>query len=96
MTLAQWAETFPYKVMPHSSGCMTVAAVINHPQYRALFNLEDYAVSSVEAGTVWLVPKRTPKKCSSCGELRQDTEVYAENSETGEQIFMCPGCVESL
>ncbi len=57
MTLAQWAEKSPYRVSMHSSGCMVTAWNPSYVGYGDLFHLSDYVVSSIEAGTVWLVSR---------------------------------------
>jgi hypothetical protein len=38
-----------------------------------------------------LVPEQ-PHKCDSCGETTADVDLWAENSETGEQIWLCMTC----
>ena len=60
MTLAQWAEFWPYKVSKHSTGAMwTPDAVKNWSRdWRVeAFHLSDYLVSSITGGTIWFVPR---------------------------------------
>ena len=63
MTLDQWLEESGNYV-GESNGCKFVnddfpPSYPNECRYRAeLFRLRDYVVSSVTAGTIWLVPRR--------------------------------------
>lgn len=38
-----------------------------------------------------LVPEQ-PHKCDGCGEIAPEVDLWAENSETGEQIWLCMTC----
>jgi hypothetical protein len=38
-----------------------------------------------------LVPEQS-HKCDGCGETTPDVDLWAENSETGEQIWLCETC----
>ena len=33
-----------------------------------------------------------PHECDGCGETAPDVDLWAENSETGEQIWLCMTC----
>lgn len=52
MTLADWADKYGYNVYDHD-GCKLVPYF--HAGHPELYNLIDYLVSSVCAGTVYLV-----------------------------------------
>ena len=32
--------------------------------------------------------------CHGCGEVKTDVDLWAEDSETGEQLWLCGACVE--
>lgn len=34
------------------------------------------------------------RECDSCGEIKPDVDLFAEDSETGEQIWLCMICGE--
>lgn len=60
MTLAQWATKYNVVVNQGffmQDRCQYVPMFINHCDYWELYHLEDYLVSSVQAGTVWLVKR---------------------------------------
>lgn len=38
------------------------------------------------------VEPRKPRKCDECGQIKDDTDLYGEDTETQEQIFMCGLC----
>lgn len=36
-----------------------------------------------------------PRACDGCGETRPDVDLWAENSETGEELWLCSTCGEA-
>lgn len=36
---------------------------------------------------------RKPRKCDECGRVKDDVDLFGEDEETCEQIYMCPLCV---
>ncbi len=32
------------------------------------------------------------RRCDGCGEIKPDVDIWAENHETGEQIWLCSTC----
>jgi len=38
---------------------------------------------------------RTPRPCDDCGYVTPDVDLWAEDSETGEQLWLCPACGDS-
>lgn len=59
MTLKEWATKYNEHVttMRHGGTCIADRTRTPDADWE-LYHLDDYAVSSVQAGTVWLVPKR--------------------------------------
>lgn len=56
MKLNQLSELWPYRINLHNNGCMWTPDSIS--DIRSLFwYLEDYKVSSVSGGSIWLVKK---------------------------------------
>ena len=56
MTLKQWADKWGIQPSPHGGA----AVVTLHPKersYSELWGLQDYVVSSVTGGSIWLVPR---------------------------------------
>lgn len=60
MTLEQWKEVNPsYRVFEHASGCIyTLIYDCQSAEAKSLFDLSDYAVSTVSGPTYWLVKKQ--------------------------------------
>ena len=58
MTLKQWAEKQPYRVGTHSSGCKWIPDGSGLVDRSEAWHLEDYAVDSVIAGSVWFVRRQ--------------------------------------
>ena len=56
MTLSEWVAATGNIVSDHPSGSKHLPFV----EDRDLWRLEDWTVSSVVAGTIWLVPARNP------------------------------------
>jgi hypothetical protein len=40
------------------------------------------------------VGDRLAHACNGCWEIRPDVDLWAENSETGEQLWLCEACGE--
>jgi hypothetical protein len=63
MTLKQWSEMYKIPFFPSTLGTELVCVPYtqdvysNHNADHHLHNLEDYQVSKVESGTLWLSPK---------------------------------------
>jgi hypothetical protein len=55
MYLTEWINTYRHYAAQHGSGSWYVHAVPGDVGYADLFHLDDYAVSSVASGVVWLV-----------------------------------------
>jgi hypothetical protein len=60
MTLAEWTEKSPIVPQLHKDGFSVWVAYLgsSDPIYRELWRLSDYRVTSVAAGSIWLVPKK--------------------------------------
>lgn len=59
MTLHEWEQQSGETTHLHPSGARWIAyASLSMDDYRELFHLSDYLVSSVIGGTVWLVPRQ--------------------------------------
>jgi hypothetical protein len=48
------------------------------------FKLSDRCVGFVE-----------PRACDGCGQIKPDVDVWAEHSDTGEQVLLCRSCGEA-
>jgi len=57
MTLQEWSTKFNVVVNQHPNGASYVPITINNSSYMELWHLSDYLVSSIQAGTIWLVPR---------------------------------------
>jgi hypothetical protein len=58
MTLAQWAEGWPYRLTLHQTGMASVPDWAGDESYRAkAWGLTDYRVSSVSGGSIWFAPR---------------------------------------
>lgn len=58
MTLAEWAEKWPYLVREHPSGAMHTPDTTIATTVRSLaWQLTDYRVSSVAGGTIWFTKR---------------------------------------
>lgn len=36
-----------------------------------------------------------PRACHGCGQIKPDVDVWAEHSDTGEQVLLCHACGEA-
>ena len=65
MTLREWTAKWDYKPGTHKSGATYLVDDLVCGARSELFHLSDYAVSTVVAGTIWLVKgeahDRTPQ-----------------------------------
>ena len=57
MTLNEWAKQYSLVVFSHETGAKYVEFNPGSEAHHALFCLDDYIVSSVVAGCVWLCHK---------------------------------------
>jgi hypothetical protein len=58
MTLAQWAASSPVAVRQHGAAWYVPGyAYLPEPMIRQLWRLDDYLVSSVTGGSVWMVQR---------------------------------------
>jgi hypothetical protein len=62
MTLAQWAEIADIKPMPYrgDAGCVHFGDR-SYPNRADLWHLEDFVVTCVDGGAIWLAARTTPK-----------------------------------
>lgn len=60
LTLADWETKYREKAGEHPTGARFVPFVSPSEKAWELFHLSDFVVSSVQAGTVCLVPRKTP------------------------------------
>jgi hypothetical protein len=59
MTLVEWAATYGYVVREHPGGAYCMPDTSSGHARVLAFHLSDYLVSSVTAGSMWFVPRRT-------------------------------------
>lgn len=58
MTLQEWTDKFQTFTANHPSGAVGVPfGLLETPAYREIFHLNDFVISSITAGTIWLVPR---------------------------------------
>jgi len=77
MTLTEWSKRHGQPIITSASGAINVPYKNASIYCRELWRLEDYMVSGVSAGTVWLVSKPEPtyepmtstSRCPHCGNL---------------------------
>jgi len=65
MTLKDWSDKWKISPKKHSGGGLYFPGItyMDEPAKRELYRLDDYAVSSVSGGTLWLIPrKKNPHK----------------------------------
>lgn len=72
MTLSEWLIRYDRMHIRHitESGCIILVGIGSYEidGRSHLFDLTDYAVSGVRAGSIYLVPKAKPRYCAGCGE----------------------------
>jgi hypothetical protein len=81
MTLSEWLERAPVAMLRPGA----IPDALPDDMRRQLWRLEDYVVSSVAAGTIWLVPRPSCPSCSGSGLVE---------SESGDSLvtIACPDC----
>jgi hypothetical protein len=81
MTLAEWAEQSEYRVGEHGAArwvpdVATDRALAIRSQ---LWDLDDYRVSSVSGGTIWLMPRTGPHPAYQTCELCQTGQPHSSH-----------------
>jgi len=81
MTLKQWSEKYNRLVHYKPSGLVHLVTTYNNEENRELHHLDDYVVTTITAGSTFLVPRKNMKaklhgkvleltkdnKCPICG-----------------------------